>query len=64
MLQPLARDQANVPVHSQRFLVVDSEGMLRSFHDLADPELLPKLLMDIGTLMREVKNGSTPENPS
>jgi protein SCO1/2 len=64
MLQPLARDQADVPVHSQRFLVVDSDGMLRSYHDLADPELLPKLLMDIGTLMREVKPRPTPANPS
>lgn len=64
MLQPLAKDPANVPVHSQRFLVVDSEGILRSYHDLDDPELLPKLLMDIGTLMREVKPSPTSANPT
>jgi len=53
MLQPLARDGEGVPAHSQRFLVVDAQGRLRSYHDLDDGELIPKLLMDIGALMRE-----------
>jgi protein SCO1/2 len=64
MLQPLATDPTGVPSHSQRFLVVDAAGGLRSFHDLDDPELMPKLLMDIGKLLREFKPKPKLENPS
>ncbi|MGC1480999.1 MAG: SCO family protein [Chthoniobacterales bacterium] len=53
MLQPLAKGDDDLPVHSQRFLVVDAEGQIRAFHDLNDPALIPELLMDIGGLMRE-----------
>ncbi len=57
MLQPLAKGSDELPIHSQRFLVVDAEGRIRSYHDLNDGELIPQLLMDIGGLMRE-RNGS------
>lgn len=53
MLLPLATDPDGLPSHSQKFIVVDAEGQIRTYHDLDDPELLPKLLMDIGQLMRE-----------
>jgi len=64
MLQPLATDSDGVPSHSQRFLVVDANGNLRSFHDLSDPELMPKLLMDIGKLLREFKAPPAAKDPS
>jgi protein SCO1/2 len=64
MLQPLATDPNGTPSHSQRFLVIDANGALRSFHDLSDPELMPKLLMDIGKLLREVPTKPAPENPT
>jgi protein SCO1/2 len=53
MLQPLAAGDDDLPIHSQRFLVVDAEGRIRTYHDLNDGELIPQLLMDIGGLMRE-----------
>ncbi len=53
MLQPLAKGDDELPIHSQRFLVVDAEGRIRTYHDLNDGELIPQLLMDIGGLMRE-----------
>ncbi len=53
MLQPLAKGDDDLPVHSQRFIVVDAEGRIRSYHDLDDQALIPELLMDIGGLMRE-----------
>jgi len=60
MLQPLARDGEGVPSHSQRFVVVDGEGRLRSYYDLNEEELIPKLLMDIGALMRESEQKPKP----
>ncbi len=53
MLQPLAEGDDELPIHSQRFLVIDAEGRIRTYHDLNDRELIPQLLMDIGGLMRE-----------
>jgi protein SCO1 len=41
------------PVHGTMFLVVDGNGMVRSARMLEDPELLPKILMDAGNLLRE-----------
>jgi protein SCO1/2 len=41
------------PVHGTMFLVVDGNGMVRSARMLEDPELIPKILMDTGNLMRE-----------
>ncbi len=55
MLQVLATDPAGVPTHSTRFLVVDREGRIRSARKLEEPELVQKLLIDIGSLLREPK---------
>ncbi len=60
MLQPLMRDPDGVPNHSQKFVVVDGEGRIRTFYDLDDRELIPKLLMDIGALVRERNRGAQP----
>lgn len=48
------------PVHGTMFLVVDGNGMVRSARMLEDPELIPKILMDAGNLLREQTAGSTP----
>jgi protein SCO1/2 len=53
MLQVLATDPAGVPTHSTRFMVIDREGRIRTLHKLDEPELVQKLLMDIGSLLRE-----------
>jgi len=52
-LQALARDQEGAPIHSTRFVLVDRDGWMRGFQDGNDPEVVQKLLMDIGDLMRE-----------
>lgn len=53
LLQPLAREADGTPAHSQRFVLVDRTGQLRGFEDGNDPEVVQKLLMDIGELLRE-----------
>lgn len=55
LLQPLAKEADGTPAHSTRFVIVDAEGWLRGFQDGNDPEVVQKLLMDIGDLMRENK---------
>ena len=52
-LQPLMEGEWGEPVHSVRIAVVDREGWIRSFQDGNDPEVVQKLLMDIGDLLRE-----------
>lgn len=51
--QPLAEDKDGSPVHSTRFVVVDAEGAIRSYQDGMDPEVVQKLLLDMGDLLRE-----------
>jgi len=53
MLQPLSKDAEGMPAHSTRFVLVDRDGQLRGFQDGNDPEVVQKLLMDIGDLLRE-----------
>ncbi len=53
MLQALASDASGIPTHSTRFLVVDRDGEIRKTRNLDEPELVQKLLMDIGSLLRE-----------
>ena len=55
MLHVLATDPAGMPTHSTRFLVIDREGKIRSARKLDEPELVQKLLIDIGGLLREPK---------
>ena len=51
-MQHLAEENGE-PIHGTMFLVVDGNGMVRSARMLEDPELLPKILMDTGNLLRE-----------
>jgi len=53
LLQSFAPGGPDGPIHSTRFVVVDRNGTLRTYHDGTDPEIVQKLLMDIGALMRE-----------
>lgn len=55
-------EEGGEPVHGTMFLMVDGNGMVRSAQMLEDPELIPKILMDAGNLLREQKAGSTPRN--
>lgn len=52
-LQPLVKSPGAEPEHSTRFVVVDQRGWIRAFYDGNDPEVVQKLLMDIGELLRE-----------
>ena len=56
-MQHLAEENGE-PVHGTMFLVVDGNGMVRSARMLEDPELIPKVLMDTGNLLREQGQGS------
>lgn len=51
-MQHLAEENGE-PVHGTMFLIVDGNGMVRSARMLEDPELIPKILMDTGNLLRE-----------
>ena len=53
LLQPLSKEPDGTPAHSQRFVIVDGEGWIRGFRDGEDPEVLQKLMVDIGELLRE-----------
>lgn len=52
-LQALGTDQEGMPVHTTRFILVDKDGWMRGFQDGNDPEVVQKLLMDIGDVLRE-----------
>lgn len=60
MFQVLAYDGKGVPTHSTRFLVIDREGRIRQTRNLDEPELVQKLFMDIGRLLREPVSGNLP----
>lgn len=53
MLLGVSQDGAGLPVHSQKFAVVDREGYIRSYHDLEDAALVPQIITDVETLSRE-----------
>jgi len=53
LLQPLAKEPDGTPAHSQRFVIIDGEGWIRGFQDGEDPEVVQKLMVDIGELLRE-----------
>ena len=55
MKQALVFEPGGAPNHSARLMVVDGKGMLRSNHDGNDPEVVQKVLTDIGNLLREEK---------
>jgi protein SCO1/2 len=53
LLQPLSKEPDGTPAHSQRFVIVDGEGWIRGFQNGEDPEVVQKLMVDIGGLLRE-----------
>lgn len=53
LLQPLSKEPDGTPAHSQRFVVVDGDGWIRGFQNGEDPEVVQKLMVDIGGLLRE-----------
>lgn len=53
MKQSLVMEPGGPPTHSTRFMIVDTRGMIRAYHDGNDPEITQKLLLDIGSLLRE-----------
>jgi protein SCO1/2 len=61
MLLGLSKDGKGVPIHSQKFVLVDREGYIRAYHDLEDPALQPEILTDIDALGREAR---TPKKKS
>jgi protein SCO1/2 len=56
-LQPLGTDDKGEVLHGTMFLLVDGNGMVRAIQSLDDPELIPKLLMGAGNLLREQEQG-------
>ena len=64
MLQALATDSFGVPTHSTRFLVIDRDGEIRKTRNIDEPELVQKLLIDIGGLLRESSQGKVLETPT
>lgn len=53
LLQPLSKEPDGTPAHSQRFVIVDGDGWIRGFQNGEDPEVVQKLVVDIGRLLRE-----------
>ena len=64
MFQVLAYDDKGVPTHSTRFLVIDRAGRIRRARNLDEPELVQKLFMDIGNLLRESDGGKPSSSPT
>ena len=58
-MQTFGEDELGDPIHGTMFLVVDGSGMVRTARMLEDPELIPKILMDTGNLLREQSVDST-----
>ncbi len=54
LLQPLSKEPDGTPAHSQRFVIVDGDGWIRGFQNGEDPEVVQKVMVDIGELLREV----------
>ena len=54
LLQPLSTEPDGTPAHSQRFVIVDGDGWIRGFQNGDDPEVVQKLMVDIGGLLREI----------
>lgn len=56
LLQPVAKEPDGTVAHSSRFVIVDADGWLRGYQDGVDPEVVQKLMVDIGDLMQESTN--------
>lgn len=46
-------DPAEPIIHSTRFVLVDADGNIRGYYDGMDAEASQRLLIDVGTLLRE-----------
>jgi len=53
MKQAVGTDPSGALIHSTRFLLIDRNGQIRKTRNLDETELVQKLLMDIGDLLRE-----------
>ncbi|MFM8363557.1 MAG: SCO family protein [Verrucomicrobiota bacterium] len=56
LLQPISTEPDGTLAHSQRFVIVDGDGWIRGFQNGDDPEVVQKLMVDIGELLRENSN--------
>ena len=56
MLQPLAKEPDGTPAHSTRIVLVDGNGWLRGYREGTDSEVVQKLMVDIGDLIRETSS--------
>ncbi|MDW8349636.1 MAG: SCO family protein [Verrucomicrobiae bacterium] len=50
---PEAQSEHGAVLHSTRLVLVDNQARIRQYYDAFDPELLPKVLHDVGKLLRE-----------
>jgi len=48
----VSRSESN-PLQTTTFLLVDGDGVIRSYYDGSSPEVVQRLLTDIGSLLRE-----------
>jgi protein SCO1/2 len=46
-------DDAGIPVHSTRMILVDRRGNIRGYYDAAEPDAITKLIADATHLLRE-----------
>lgn len=53
MKQSLVFDADGTPNHSTRLMIVDKNGMIRAYYDANNPEMIQKILTDVGKLLRE-----------
>ena len=49
-------EEAGIPVHSTRMVLVDRHGQIRGYYESTDPEGMTKLLADTNHLLREQPN--------
>jgi protein SCO1/2 len=63
MLLGLSKDGAGLPVHTQKFVLVDREGYVRAYHDLDDPALVSAIVADIDSLARETRTPQPKKTP-
>ena len=46
-------EDAGIPVHSTRLVLVDRQGQIRGYYDAAEPDAVTKLVADTSHLLRE-----------
>jgi protein SCO1/2 len=56
-MQMLAEEPDGEPVHGTTFVMVDGNGMVRGVYMLEDPDLISKMLLDAGNLLRQQSQG-------